>query len=430
MRVLLVTFGSDGDTRPMVALACGLRAAGHRVRLLADRSGAALAEAAGVEFSPLGGDIRAAMTSDDAAGATMRRGRIGMTDFARAARLQTTEWLGQIDAAAADADVIVGSSIAVYHALSVGETRGIVRVAAGFQPYLPTREWPPVLPGITGTPRWLNRPLTEGVNRAMWWSMKRPLNKARVALGQPPVRRQWPDYPALGAWSPTLAPVPADWEQHRWSGRLTVTGDWPLLSETLPSEEWTPPDELADFLAAGDPPVYVGFGSMIGFGDEDRLVSALLDAADGRRVLLAAGWAGLGTGVTARHDVHVVGHVPHSWLFPRCAAVVHHCGAGTSHSAVRAGVPTVPVPIAADQKFWAARLRLLGVATPVIDRHRIEPTRIRAALTEATGPGMRARAEKASAVLAAEDGVGTAVATIERLHADPGPPGPLPRQSE
>lgn len=410
MRVVLVTYGSDGDTVPMVALARGLSAAGHDVRLLADESGAALAAAHDVAYDALPGSIRQVMESDGLVNASMRRGRLRPTDFARAARVVAGDWLARIDAAAADADVIVGSSVAVYHAISVGESRGIVRFAAGFQPYLPTAEWPSVLSGVTRLPRVANRPFTAAINRLLWLSMRGPLNAGRARLGQPPIGREWLDYPALGAWSPSLVPTPADWATHRDGHRLTVTGDW-----RLPRGSATPPQDVAAFLAAGEAPLYVGFGSMTGFGQEARLAEAILAAADGRRVLLATGWAGLGQPGrrVLRKNVLAIGPTPHEWLFPRCAAVVHHCGAGTSHSAARAGVGTIPVPIVADQPFWAKRLRLAGVAAAPIDRHHPRVADIAQAIEVATGPAVRERAAALAVRLAAEDGIAAAVAAIE-----------------
>lgn len=407
MHLVLVTYGTDGDTRPMLALARGLQAAGHQVRLIGDESGADLAAAEGVEFTALPGSLKQIMESDTNLNKAMRSGRVGLGEVARTARRTARDWLPVIDAAAAEADVIIGSSVAVYHAISVGESRGIPRFAAGFQPYLPTADWPPTLLGVTGTPRWLNRPLTAAVNRLIWLSIRAAVNAGRSRLGQPRVWREWSDYSALGAWSPTLVSTPTDWATDRRGHRLTVTGDWPLRSDSF-----TPSAELADFLAGGDPPLFVGFGSMTGFGQETSLVHAVVTAAAGRRLLLSSGWAALGRD-SLPDNVFVLGHTPHDWLFPRCAAVLHHCGAGTTHTAARAGVATVPVPIVADQPFWAGRLQALGLATPPVDRHRLDVHSIAAAITAATSPQMRDRADEVAQVMAAEDGVGKAVAAIE-----------------
>ncbi|WP_369679462.1 glycosyltransferase, partial [Burkholderia ubonensis] len=105
------------------------------------------------------------------------------------------------------------------------------------------------------------------------------------------------------------------------------------------------------------PPVYVGFGSMAGF-DRASLTDALVTALDGRRALFYPGWSGIDTSALPKH-VFVVGDTPHRWLFPRTSMVIHHGGSGTTHSAARAGVPSVVVPFAGDQFFWANRLQRL-----------------------------------------------------------------------
>jgi len=68
-----------------------------------------------------------------------------------------------------------------------------------------------------------------------------------------------------------------------------------------------------------------------------------------------AGWGGLGVidGAAVRSPhVHVVDTVPHGWLFPRCAAAVHHGGAGTTAASTAAGIPTAIVPFFGDQPYW------------------------------------------------------------------------------
>lgn len=102
--------------------------------------------------------------------------------------------------------------------------------------------------------------------------------------------------------------------------------------------DWRPRWSTETFLDPGDPPVYVGFGSMSGFGGAATLRDRIPDGLSGHRVLLAAGWAGL-TDAALPGDIHPVGHVPHDWLFPRCSVIVHHCGAGTSQQAARSSTP-------------------------------------------------------------------------------------------
>lgn len=235
----------------------------------------------------------------------------------------------------------------------------------------------------------------------------RAVNRVRQELGRPRLRIVWDEVPILMAWSPTLLPAAHDWTHPDF----TVTGAWHL--PTPP--DWQPPDDLMEFLDAGDPPVYVGFGSMSGFSGAADLRDRILDGLSGRRVLLSAGWAGL-TEAVLPDNVHPIGQVPHDWLFPRCGVVVHHCGAGTSQQAARSGVPSIPVPFTADQPFWAGRLHDRGIASAPLNPRKLTSTDIRTALTQATSDSTRERAYAIAQQTAAEpDGVATAIKRLQRL---------------
>ena len=193
---------------------------------------------------------------------------------------------------------------------------------------------------------------------------------------------------------------------------MRVTGWWTLDAP----DDWTPPPALAQFLAAGSPPVFAGFGSMTPH-DASGLTRTVLDSVGhvGARVVLQRGWGGLGDGPLPPWAC-VIDDVPHAWLFPRMAAIVHHCGAGTTGTALRAGVPSVPVPVFADQPFWGERIRALGVGPRPIMRSALDVGQLTHALRRVLGDAaMQERAARLGALLAAEDGVAAAVAVVDRL---------------
>ncbi len=165
------------------------------------------------------------------------------------------------------------------------------------------------------------------------------------------------------------------------------------------------PAELEDFLAAGPRPVFIGFGSMAA-GHGERLSEIAVEALrlSGLRGVLQTGSAGL---TAYGDDVLTIGDVPHALLFPRLAAVVHHAGAGTSAATLRAGVPSVPVPVTADQPFWAGRLVSIGAATAPVPFASLTAERLADALGKVVRQQSYARAASVAAQhMAGEDGAG------------------------
>jgi sterol 3beta-glucosyltransferase len=217
--------------------------------------------------------------------------------------------------------------------------------------------------------------------------------------------------PILYAYSPAVLPPPAS-----WSPRARVTGYWFL---DLPAS-WKPPEDLVRFLDAGPPPVFVGFGSMLGKrANQVALEATRALGALGQRSILAFP-EGVLEGADLPPDAHLAGDIPHSWLFPKMAAVVHHGGAGTTGAALRAGRPSVVVPLTADQAFWARRVSRLGAGPPPLSASRLTSATLAAAIHVAlTDPSVETRARELGRQIAAEDGVGQAVAEIGRLISPP-----------
>jgi UDP:flavonoid glycosyltransferase YjiC (YdhE family) len=308
---------------------------------------------------------------------------------------------------ARDADLILGASLHCA-GLSYAEKLGIPYAYVCYTPsLLPSALHPsPTCPHL-GLPRWLNR-LTWWLNDRFWNLLYRgSINRERGRLGLPPVSnafRHVLSAPLVLASEPRLGLPPPD------SPFVAVqTGAW-----FLPAPEPLEPT-LAAFLAAGPPPVYVGFGSMA-----DRhaacttaVVIAAARAA-GLRVVIGGGWANLGD--AARDpDVHVVPSVPHDKLFPHLCAVVHHGGAGTTAAAARAGIPQVVIPHFLDQFFWADRVRTLGLGPTPVPRTKLTARRLTAALRACLGePAFRERA-RAFAPTMVQDGLERGVRAVEAI---------------
>lgn len=402
MRPLLITAGSRGDVQPYLALACGLLAAGHRPLLAAPRRFEPLAAARGVDFAPLNDEMLALQDKVQGQGV-----RAAIT-AARTVRPMLRRLLDdQAALTAHEADVVV------HHPKSLGgphvaEKLGVPALAGLLLPlYLSTAAFPsPILP--VRVPRALNR-ASWRVSSAVEAPYRGTVRDWRAgALGLPrrfqPVADLVEGGGVLHAWSPHLLPAPAD-----WPAQARPTGFW-----TMPADDWAPPERLARFLDAGDPPIYAGFGSSFG-GDPEALTSAVLEAVrlSGRRAILATGWGALRPG-SEPDGVLVIEEAPHAWLLPRVSVAVHHGGIGTVAAALRAGVPQVVRPFLGDQPFWAERLDHLGVAPPPVTG-RLTPGRLAAAIEKAVALAPAARA--LATPIRAEDGIAAAVTRVTRADA-------------
>jgi UDP:flavonoid glycosyltransferase YjiC (YdhE family) len=415
---VIPTTGSVGDLQPYVALGLGLQAFGHEVRLATHADYEATVRARGLDFFPIEANARAFHAQEAgqrmfAAGANPF---VFLREFVRLRRPRMVSLMARCLEACRDADAIVGASTALLIGQSVAEKLKIPFLSASLQPTTPTRFlvnslFPPL-------PAWF--PLTGIYNlvshfvvgEILWQLLGPAINKARAeVLGLPPFPFLGPlkvmkEIPVLHGYSAAVVPRPADWHSDHH-----LTGFWFLRRP----HDWRPSAELVDFLQAGPPPVYVGFGSMPNRHPEEvtALVVHALKRA-GQRGILVTGWGGLGE--APRSDqVLLLDSVPHDWLFPRVRAVVHHGGAGTTAAALRAGVPAIVVPFMADQPFWGGRVQALGVGPRPIPRKELTAPRLAEAIRTAVhDPAMHRRASELGRRLRAENGVADAVGVIHR----------------
>lgn len=406
MKFVVATYGTEGDARPFAALCRGLMDAGHEARLLADGGTLGSAAALGVPATALAGDIRGALRQDGGgSGVIAKGGGFNQTTraLAKIANENTESWLRTIIEAGEGWDAILVAGLAAFAGFSAAEYLGVKAIGAGMIPITPTAAFPsPFLP-----PRWVPRPLHRAshrfVNAMLWKAFRDKTNVARAIFKLPPRTSVWKDVPMVYGVSPNLVPAPSD-----WPADVHLCGQW-----IAPSAAWTPPPALANFLAAGEAPIYIGFGSMTGF-DNARLLDALVQATAGRRVLFYAGWSGIDPKALPGNFL-VIGDTPHNWLFPRTAAVIHHGGSGTSHSAARAGVPSIVTPFAGDQFFWAECLCAAGVAPGAVNGRRPTAAAFARALDFAGGARVRTRAQALGEKMRGENGVAEAVAALERV---------------
>lgn len=344
MRIAIGTVGSRGDVQPTVVLAQALQRAGHRVVVAAPEDFGDFVEGAGVPYRRLCGPFHELMPS----------GQDGFQELLRKLKLQVEEQFASFPDIARDADLLVSGS-GLFCGPSLAEHRGIPFRSIVYCPRtLPSAHHPSVSLTRERAPRWVNR-LLWTVNDVMLQRITgEPIARWRARHGLTRRFRAYRDLmserPLLAA-DPLLAPLPGDLVHG------TVQPGAIFHDDARPL-----PPELEAFLAAGEAPVYLGFGSV---KDDQpvRTTRTLLEAVrrTGVRAVIHRGWAGLGEGPLPE-GVLAVGAVSHSKLLPRVRAMVHHGGAGTTHAAARAGVPQVVIPHLFDQFYWARRVHALGVA--------------------------------------------------------------------
>ena len=414
--ITLVTTGSRGDIQPYIALGLGLVSSGHTVKLATNRIYADWIQEQGLEFGHIEGDPMA-MVQGQQGREWVETGRRGL-GFLRGFRQFMDPLLHQatadVLAACEGTDLILFSGIAFYAAYSVAEKLGLPFVQAYLQPIHPTGEFPSAVFPTRRQGGKLFNYATHFLGGQAFWQVTRPiLNDIRgEMLGLRPFSIPGPflsmlrhRLPIIHGYSPTVLPKPKNYNEASF-----VTGFWFMAEES-----YNPPSELANFLSAGPPPVYIGFGSMTG-NDPERLTRIVLEGLrlSGRRGVLLSGWAGLADG-DLPNSILRLDNVPHDWLFPRMAAIVHHGGVGTTHEGLRAGVPNVVVPFFADQPFWGDRVHALGVGPRPIAQEELTAERLAEAIeTATTDQQMNARAAEVGRQIQAENGVGEAVAIVNR----------------
>lgn len=403
MNVRLLAIGTRGDVQPYMALALGLQQAGYDVTVATTANFREFVEGYDLKCITAAEDIQAISTR-----ARQGRGRKAKWEVFRIL-LETTLALTE------GADALIYSSAAILSAPHVAEKLGIPAFPALLQPfYNPTRQFPAVLMPALPLGGAYNRFTYTMFEWFTWTFLKRAINNwRRDTLGLPPVQGSGPftalreqHVPTFYALSPTVLPKPPEWGDH-----VHVTGYWFLNHEA----GWQPAPTLVDFIQRGDPPVYIGFGS-IASKDPQATGRLVLDAVRqaGVRAVVSSGWEGI-SAADAPDNVLLIKGAPHDWLFPQMAAVVHHGGAGTTGAGLRAGKPTVIVPAGGDQPFWGRRVFELGAGTKPIPRQRLTAEKLAEAIrTAVSDTTMRQRAAALGEAIRAEDGVGNAVRILQQ----------------
>jgi sterol 3beta-glucosyltransferase len=410
--ITILTTGTRGDVQPYLALGNELKKTGYRVRVAAFENYEALVKEQGLEYFPVKGDVTAAASSVDGQEAMKADNPLKfILSFSKLKKL-VNDLQSDFYEACIDSEAIIyhpGAPIGYFAA----QRLKIPSILATPFPMAPTRERPSLIfynsPHLGGTVNLLTHKVLEQV---MWFASgsaikqfwRSKFKETPPDFGCPFLRQTSAQQPTIISCSNHIFPKPGDWPEH-----VNNTGYW-FLGDAgdLPS------DELVNFLGQGEAPVYVGFGSI---GDPTRaaITTKLVAEAlrlSGRRGILQTGWGGLSKNVSSNPDVLIVESAPHAWLFPRVAAVVHHGGAGTTHTGLFAGVPNVVVPSGNDQIAWGKRVSELGVGPEPIPSSRLSSRRLAEAIRYASRGDVQLNAKRLGLLIQSEDGVKTATMII------------------
>jgi sterol 3beta-glucosyltransferase len=400
MRIVIVTAGSRGDVAPYTGLGQSLQRAGHDVAIAAHGLFDGLVRDSGLECRTLPGDPLE-LTRARSAASSPEMGRAIFSEFLF--ELGTS----LVDVVGAGTDLLLTAFGPAPLSRVVAEGFDIPSIGAYLIPAVPTGDF--ALPG------WSEGDLGRSANRAAGEQQLSIaaalyadiLPQLRHRLGLAPAAAGFrltgpPGWPICHGFSPSVLPRPSD-----WPGEVRVSGYWWPATPA----RWEPPTELVSFLDAGPAPVFVGFGSMAGLDIEwlsDVVVAAVRRA--GVRAVVQSGWAGL---VPEDDDILPVGEVPHQWLLPRCAAAVHHAGAGTTGAVICAGIPSVTVPVLLDQPFWANRVHQLGVAPAPLRMAELAQRPLADAIRRSIDhPPYRQRATRLARRVRAEDGAADVLSLV------------------
>ena len=293
------------------------------------------------------------------------------------------------------ADVIIANPPSFAH-IHCAEKLGIPVHLMFTMPWSPTHVFPHPLANVQSSnadPNMTNLISYSLVEAMTWQGLGHVVNRFRennlrlepVSLMYAPNILNRLHIPYTYCWSPALIPKPNDWGPH-----ISISGFYFLaLASTF-----SPDPDLLEFLDAGPPPVYIGFGSIV-VDDPDAMTTMIFNAVKkaGVRALVSKGWGGLGKGdMSVPEGVFMLGNVPHDWLFKRVSCVVHHGGAGTTAAGIALGKATVIVPFFGDQPFWGAMIARAGAGPLPVPYKRLSAEILAASITEALKPTVQEQA--------------------------------------
>eukprot|EP00246_Nothoceros_aenigmaticus_P007732 TRINITY_DN2175_c0_g1_i1.p1 TRINITY_DN2175_c0_g1~~TRINITY_DN2175_c0_g1_i1.p1 ORF type:complete len:817 (+),score=138.87 TRINITY_DN2175_c0_g1_i1:213-2453(+) len=378
LQIVMLIVGTRGDVQPFVAIGKRLQEFGHRVRLASHANYRDFVTTAGLEYYPLGGDPKVlagymvknkGFLPSNPKEISIQKRQIKQICYSLLPACVEPDGAG---GRPFRADAIIANPPAYGH-VHVAEALKIPIHIFFTMPWTPTGQFPHPLARVNIKSPAAYRLSYQVVDMLIWWGIRSIINNFRKKkLKLSPItyfsgsQGSITNLPTGYIWSPNLVPKPRD-----WGPKIDVVGFCFLDQAT----DYKPPDDLVKWLRSGEPPIYIGFGSLP-VQDPDGMTATIVKALEktNQRGLIDRGWGGIGSklGENLPECIFLIENIPHDWLFVQCAAVVHHGGAGTTAAGLRAACPTTIVPFFGDQPFWGERVYEKGIGPqpiPVVHFH-------------------------------------------------------------
>lgn len=400
MKILLVTRGSQGDVYPYLRLAMELKNRGHFVTLSLPRIFEKAGESSGVRFVLQASDDIPGMLENDPDTKNLLEWTRRIIDS------QFRELIPLLN----EHDILIAANTE-FASGSIAEYCGKPLIRTAYGPFIPSRTIPPpVFPWCKPHP--LIRPaLLWGIlNSGLNFIVKKTLNKNRKNLGMPPIKDQAEHAPATAfnylAYSKYLGTVDNKWKYQWKIGGYCFNDMLPYNREEL--------ERIIGFIKDGDtgkekrPTVFFSLGSChIDRGDKFAEMLLEICTAHNYKLLVACGWWNVGAHLQKRDNLfRMESVIPHSLIFPHCDAIIHHGGAGTTHSAARSGKPQMPVPLLLDQFYWSHRAQELGLGPGMVKIKSVSRKQLERKVVDLmTNASYKEKAHSLGILIRGEDGI-------------------------
>lgn len=413
MKIGLQTWGSDGDIRPFLALAGGLRTAGHEVMVaytsIDNKDYTSLAKAMSFDITNVytqpNGNYNTLLS-----GVIKERNAVKQlrTILSRIYEPALDEMWKASEQLCQENDLVISHSV-VHTLVTAAEKYHRPCVVVHFSSLTVRSNYVPPL-GMPNLGNWINGLCWKLLEYIIREKLYPSANRIRAREGLPLIKNYLKEICiskelTLISTSPLLCNSQPDWDTS-----IEVCG---FLDIPLPAENWDMPDDLYAFLDAGDPPIFLTFGSFTQFSCAEN-TQLFIDAVklSGQRAIIQSDWDAIPFKVDDP-DIHKIGNAPHHRIFPYCSVIVHHGGAGTTQSSLLSGCPSVVVEHAFDQIYWAVQLNTIGAAGKPLHKRSVTAKKISYSIRQVVNtPTMKEKAQRVGTAMKTENGVQKAVALI------------------